>query len=576
MAGKPNAGFWLVTALVVLGLVFFAIYRAGFFGALPEGDPVINETGPKSDGKMSSGKKLEIDFYSSSAKRNWINEMVEKFNASGVRVEDYIIRVKAHHVTSGGSFDDLKSGKIKPDVWSPGDESWLKLAAAHWRDVKQKTLFGDFKPLVNIPLVVAMWEPMAEVLGHPNPIGWKDLAKVANNPDGWGAYGHPEWGRFRWGHAHADANSGFLTIISEVYAALGKTDGITPADLKKPEVMSFLEEFEGAVEHYGLSNSWIDKLMHQKGPAYLSATVQYENTIIQTNEKHDYKPFRLVAIYPKEGNFWTQHPAAVLREDWTTPEKMEAGRKFVEFLLSEKCQRRAMEMGLRPIGSGFKLSEPFDAEHGVKADIDIGKSFQVPEEDVLKRIRDLWENVKVPATIILILDRSGSMAGDPMDKAKEGAAQFIKNMKPRDELQIIVFNQTVTELTDLCTIRECGEVALGKLKGLFGEGKTSLYDAISSNYKKIDKLRKDGPRRRYALLILSDGKDTSSNVDRYDFMDALPGGEDFDSPKIYTIAYGEEADKDLLTEIANRTNARIFASSAEEIAKTYRELSANF
>ena len=50
----------------------------------------------------------------------------------------------------------------------------------------------------------------------------------------------------------------------------------------------------------------------------------------------------------------------------------------------------------------------------------------------------------------------------------------------------------------------------------------------------------------------------------------------FDAPKIYTIAYGDEADKNVLTEIANRTNGRLFVSNPDEIAKTYRELSANF
>ena len=276
----------------------------------------------------------------------------------------------------------------------------------------------SFTPLVNIPLIVAMWEPMAKELGYPKPIGWTDIADVAKNPQGWAAFGHPEWGKFRWGHAHPEANSGFLTIISEIYAITGKTKGITTEDLKNPKVVSFLKDFEGAVEHYGLSNSWIDKFMHLKGPAYLSACVQYENTIIQTNEKHNNKPFKLVAIYPKEGNFWTQHPVAVLKGEWMTPEKEDASNQFIEFLLSKEAQQRAMQMGLRPILPNMVMGSPFDKEHGVIADISADKMFTVPEERVLNRIRGLWEDVKLPATIILVLDQSGSMKGETMDKAK--------------------------------------------------------------------------------------------------------------------------------------------------------------
>jgi len=576
MAGKPKPGFWIVVIMVVVALTGFSLYRAGIwpFGGMENG---VVKTGDKKAARpASTGRTLKITFYSSSAKRNWVNEMVAEFNASDVRAGGKTIVVKQFHVTSGGSFNQIKEGKIKPDLWSPGDESWLRMAGAYFRDVKQKVLFEEFRPLVNIPLIVAMWEPMAKVLGYPKPIGWKDIANVAKNPQGWTALGHPEWGKFRWGHAHPEANSGFLTIISEVYAASGKTEGLTPQDLKKSEVVAFLRDFEGAVEHYGLSNSWIDDLMHRKGPAYLSACVQYENTIIQTNEKHKNRPFKLVAIYPEEGNFWTQHPVAVLKEDWMTPEKEEACQKFIQFLLSEKAQRRAVQMGLRPILEDIEMGSPFDMEHGVIAKISTDRMFRVPEENVLKRIRDIWEEVKVPATIILILDRSGSMKGDPMDKAKMGAIQFIKNMKPRDQLMVVAFNDKVTPLTDLCYMRDCGEETIERVSGLFASGGTALYDVVATSYKKILKYKDKNPNRRYAILLLSDGQDQSSRMNRHDFLDSLPKGTEIELPKIYTIAYGSEADKDLMARISNKTNARLFGSSPDEIKRTYKELSANF
>ncbi len=558
-------------AFVVLCGVLVFNYLKGPEGAAPTSPgaalPASSKTGEK---------VLNITFYSSSAKKNWVDKMVEEFNASGASVGGKVIRVQQYHVNSGESLDDLKAGKIQPDLWSPGDESWLELAAAHWKNVKQRTLFDDYVPLVNIPLVIAMWEPMARALGHPGPIGWKDVAKVAADPRGWEAFGHSEWGKFRWGHAHPDANSGFLTIVSEVYAALGKTEGMTVEDLKNPQVMAFLKEFEGAVEHYGLSNSWIDDLMHAKGPAYLSAAVQYENTIIEANEKYGNKPFKLVAVYPTEGAFWTRHPVAVLKEAWMTGEKEEACKEFVDFLLGEKAQQQAMAMGLRPIARNMQLSSPFDVDHGVDTRIASDKVFQVPDETVLKRIRDLWEEVKIPATIVLILDRSGSMKGEPMDNAKEGAVHFIRSMKPRDNLEVVVFNNQVTVLSPLCPVKQCGEDAVTRLEGVFAEGGTALYDAIAQVYAGLRAEERRHPNRRYGIVVLSDGKDTGSAVNRHDFMDSLPKGEDFDVPKIYTIAYGPEADRNLLAEISNRTNARLFSSSAEKIATTYRELSANF
>ena len=570
MEHRPKPLFWVVVVMAVLGLTAYGLNRAGL-------GPTNGQPDRPSTRALAPEGTVEVLFYSSSAKKTWIEQMVTTFNAEKRRVGRKTIVVKAFHGNSGQQLDELKEGKIKPDLWSPGDESWLELASSHWRAVHQSTLYDSYTPLVNIPLVVTMWEPMARALGYPTkPLGWLDIANIAATPGGWAAYGHPEWGKLRWGHAHPDANSGFLSVVSEVYASLGKTEGVTAEDLRSPEVFKFLTEFEGAVEHYGLSNSWIDDLMHTKGPSYLSCAVQYENTIIESNEKHQNAPFKLVALYPKEGNFWTRHPTAVLKEEWVTEEKREAAQAFLDFLLSRDAQMAAMQLGLRPILTDLQLTSPFDEEHGVRISVDASRAFQVPDESVLKRIRDLWEEVKLPATVIVILDRSSSMKGAAMDNARRGAMEFIRSMKPRDELMVIVFNEKVAELVPLCEVRQCGEKAISLVEGVFAEGSTALHDVAMSSYAKLRDLQRAKPQRRYCVVLLSDGMDTSSKMDRHDFLDALPSGEDYDVPKIYSIAYGSEADKDLLAQISNRTNARLFASSPEEIMKTYKELSANF
>lgn len=563
MAKKPKPLFWIVLIVIVSSLLFFSLRKAGILGSGSSISLLPSET-------------LELTFYTSSAKKKWINAMVDEFNADRHKVSGKVIQIKQFHVNSGDSFDQIKDGTIQPDMWSPGDESWLHLLSAHWNKVHQKEIFKEYYPLVDIPLVIAMWEPMANVLGYPKQISWKDIDKVATNPSGWAAYGHPEWGKFRWGHAHPDANSGFLAVLSEVYAASGKTKGLTASDLKRQNVISFLRDIEGAVEHYGLSNSWIDNLMHLKGPAYLSCAVQYENTIIQTNEEHQNTPFKLVAVYPKEGNMWTQHPVAVLNESWMTPEKEEASKEFITFLLSKDSQEKAMELGLRPIMKELQLAAPFDEDHGIIRDVSAFKRFTVPDEDVLKRIRDLWEDVKMPASVILVMDTSGSMNGTPIDNARKGAADFIRHMKPRDQLKVVTFNNRVNTLIDMCSIRDCGEKAARRIEGVFAQGGTALYEAVAKTYRELKETRRRNPKRRYSILVLSDGKDTSSKMSVHDFMDILPKTEDYDVPKIFTIAYGDEADKDLLAEIANKTNARLFTSTTEDIMKTYKELSANF
>lgn len=530
----------------------------------------------RTESPAARGDAVEISFHSSTAKKSWVDEMVKAFERSGATAGGRPVRVKVTHVNSGDSLEQLKEGKVQPDLWSPGDESWMQLAAEHWKRARGKPLFASYRHLVDVPLVLAVWEPMARAMGWPGPVRWKDVAKLAADPRGWAAVGHPEWGAFRWGHAHPDANSGFLTVLSLAYAATGKTDDLTLEDLARPSVKAFIHDLEQRVEHYGLSNVWLDDVMHAKGPAYLSAAAQYENTIIETNEKHGNKPGRLVAVYPADGAFWTTHPIAVVEESWTTPEKAEAAGKLADFLLSADAQRRAMELGLRPVSKDVTLGPPFDAEHGVDPKAAATRRFSVPDEKILRRVIDLWEEAKNPATVLLVLDRSGSMKGAPIDAAKEGAVQFVRSMKPRDEIEIRVFNQKSDTLVERCAVKSCAEDAVARLQGIFAEGGTALHDVVAEGFRELVARRKKEPGRRYGLIVLSDGRDTSSAMSRNDFLDALPNGEDPDVPKIFTIAYGPEADRELLREVAGRTNARLFESKAEEIAKTYKELSANF
>ena len=168
------------------------------------------------------------------------------------------------------------------------------------------------------------------------------------------------------------------------------------------------------------------------------------------------------------------------------------------------------------------------------------------------------------------------MKGAPIDNAKTGAIQFVKSMKPRDELVVINFNQAVSVLAEFGSIQQNGEASINRIQGIFVDGGTALHDSIRESYEMLKKLKKAKPERRYSILPLSDGRDTSSKMNRHDLIDYLPAGEDPDIPKIFAIAYGDEADKELLAEIAKRTNGRLFISSPEEIVKTYKELSANF
>jgi len=88
--------------------------------------------------------------------------------------------------------------------------------------------------------------------------------------------------------------------------------------------------------------------------------------------------------------------------------------------------------------------------------------------------------------------------------------------------------------------------------------------------------KKRSPNRHYGIVLLTDGQDEGSHISRADMMDVLPKGDNPETIKIFTIAYGAKADKLFLKELSNRTNARTFESTSSNIGRVYQELSANF
>jgi Mg-chelatase subunit ChlD len=153
---------------------------------------------------------------------------------------------------------------------------------------------------------------------------------------------------------------------------------------------------------------------------------------------------------------------------------------------------------------------------------------------------------------------------------------FIDKMNKWDELEVITFNHQLTDLVPLDRISVNGEKGKQKIQTLFADGGTRLFDGMQKGLDIIKKRRQKDPMRRYGLVVLSDGDDTNSVLGRYDFTDNLPKGDNPNVIKIFTIAYGGKANRDLLIEISNTTNARMFKSTPEAIEKVYRELSTNF
>jgi len=111
-----------------------------------------------------------------------------------------------------------------------------------------------------------------------------------------------------------------------------------------------------------------------------------------------------------------------------------------------------------------------------------------------------------PVAVVLVLDISGSMKGEPLENAKTAARSFLGLMKPQDKIGVVAFGsgpQIVSPLTgDKNSLRQA-------IDGLAPSGETALYDGILAGLDIFSQASLDSKTHKN-LVVLSDGKDTTS------------------------------------------------------------------
>jgi Ca-activated chloride channel homolog len=516
---------------------------------------------------------VTLRFAYSSEKKAWLDQAIPAFLATNPKTPSgKPIKVDARSYGSGEAQAAILDGTFKAHVYSPASSAYLALLD---RDAKRsKRLAPTSEPLVLSPIVIAMWKPMAEALGWPGKdIDWADILKVAKDPRGWAAFGHAEWGAFKVGHTHPEfSSSGLLSVLAEAYAGAHKTRGLTRADVEAPATGDYLGAIEGAIVHYGKSTGLFTDQMLDHGPGYMSAAVTYENLVIESYLQPAHVP--LVAVYPVEGTFWSDHPYAILDAEWVGADERAAGEQLLAFLKSKPQQQAARALGFRPADQTIATGAPLDGAHGVDPK-QPNTLLEVPSADVLAALLDVWRDHKKTADVMIVFDRSGSMNGNPLDEAKAGAKAFVNGLGDRDALSIMFFDNNVPAPEPPQPLAGARNKLLDQIDGVFADGGTSLYDAIATAYAMMQDRANHDPAKIHAIVVMTDGKDESSTKSTLAELNAALGREG--SPvKIFTIAYGDQADPSVLEAIARAAQGTSVKGSAETIVQIYRDMSAFF
>jgi tight adherence protein B len=106
----------------------------------------------------------------------------------------------------------------------------------------------------------------------------------------------------------------------------------------------------------------------------------------------------------------------------------------------------------------------------------------------------------LPISVVLVIDTSESMLGEPLADVKTAALAFLEKLAPIDEVALVDFDSTAKVAVDFTTDRD---VLRSAIEGLSADGRTALYDAVYDAAKLA--ASSENPRR--FVVFLTDGNE---------------------------------------------------------------------
>ncbi len=560
----------------------------------------------------------KVDLATSPEKLDLLTSLAKSFNqGDDNEVGGKCSFVNVYRVSSGvgasllaDGWPDEQANGARPVVWSPAASSWGAVVNERLVQKQQQAIVPtDAKPFMLTPLVIAMPKPMADALGYPaTPVGFGDLLALATAKDGWASKGHPEWGAFKLGKTNPNfSTSGLSSTIAQYYAATGKQSDLTLEDVNRPNVDTFMRGVESAVVHYGDTTlSFLNNLYRNDraglGLTYVSAVAVEETSIIAYNRGNpdgildageQPRPPRvpLVAVYPKDGTLFSDNPFFVLNAPWVTEAEKKAARLFETFVQRPANQKRVLNFGFRPGNPDVAVASPISSRFGVDP-AQPTTTLGVPEPAVLVRLIEKWGEQRKAARVLLVIDVSGSMGEEvaggetKLDLAKRASVDALSQFKPEDLVGLRIFSTNIsqkqpTDYLDLVPfgpISDNREVIAGRIRSLVPTEGTPLYFTAKDSVE----FMKQGydPTRINAIVLLTDGKNEDDFTDLNATLAALRSGSEGQSSspvRLFTIAYGQDADKSVLKRLAEATNATSYdATDPKTVSKVFTAVISNF
>ena len=160
------------------------------------------------------------------------------------------------------------------------------------------------------------------------------------------------------------------------------------------------------------------------------------------------------------------------------------------------------------------------------------------------------DSLDLPVYTVIAIDKSGSMKGEPLRKAKKAAVDYIGMMEGNDHCGYIEFDTRVTEVSSFSNDRER---LANSVNATVAGSDTAFLDAVFQGIQMFGEAPEGAAR---IVLALTDGMDNRSSRRMKSLLKAADEAGVF----IYTIGLGRRVDERMLSQLSRSTNGNYYFS----------------
>lgn len=452
------------------------------------------------------------------------------------------VTVRPTYTGTLDAVEQIASGTAEKEydaVWLSSND-YLRL-----RPDTAKKITGE-TPIMTSPVALGVRPAAVARLGwDPAKVTWSQLHQAV-------AAGKLTYGMTDPKRSH----SGFSALVSVASGLSGAQSALTAQDVG--EATPRLKEFFTGQKLTSGSSGWLATAYARRTD--VDALVNYESVLLST-------PGELTVIRPSDGVVTADYPLTLLTA--ARPEAKAAAGRLTAFLRTPDAQRQITVKTLRrPVVPGVDPAPALARDQR--------RELPFPgDRKVADGLLDAYDNtLRRPSRTVYVLDTSGSMNGDRLERLKTALVELTGDFRDREEVTLMPFGSAVkrdevrTHTVDPASPRQALDAIRADARKLTASGGTAIYSSLQEAYRSLGKSSGD---TFTSIVLMTDGENTDgAPAAAFDsFYGSLPAGQQ--RTPVFPILFGD-SDRAELGHLADLTGGKLFDAHQGSLDGAFEEI----